>query len=122
MKGFIASVITLSLLIGVIVWNGIWVHCTLEELTEMTDAVSAESADGRARRTEELFKKWKDCKHILGITISHTEIESIESHIISVSVYAENEEDSDFDEALALLRDELEYLHRSESLTLEGII
>lgn len=122
MKGFIASVITLCVLIGCIVWNGIWVHHTLEDLIEETDTVSAASDDDRVNLTKELLSKWENCKHILGITVSHTEIESIESRIVSIVTYAENKEDSDFDATVALLREDLEYLHRSESLTLEGII
>lgn len=122
MKGFVASIITLCLLIGCIIWNGIWVHGTLGELTERADSLTEVSAEEREALAKELYDRWKDCRRILAITVSHTEVEGIDSRIVSLITYAENGEDSDFDAALSQLREELEYLHRSESLTLEGII
>lgn len=122
MKGFIASIITLCLLIGCIVWNGIWVHKTLESLMDSAEALTQAEENVREEQTRELYNKWKDCRSLLSVTVSHTEVESIDSRIVSLVSFAENGEDSDFDAILAQLREELEYLHRSESLTLEGII
>ncbi len=122
MKGFIAAIMTLCLLTGAIIWNGMWVHRTLGELTDITDEIEKSSNNDRVPLSEELFNKWKKCRHILSITVSHTEIETIDSRIVSLVSYAENEEESDFDAALAQLSEDLEYLHRSESLTVEGII
>ena len=122
MKGFVASVITLCLLIGGITWNGIWVHSTLGMLSEMADSLVNVTADERTSSAEALYNKWRDCRSILAITVSHAEVEGIDSRIVALVTYAENGENSDFDAALAQLREELEYLHRSESLTFEGII
>lgn len=122
MKGFIAALMTLCLLIGVIIWNGIWVHRTLGELMDITDHIADSAEEDRSSLSAELYGRWRKSRHILSVTVSHTEVEGIDSRIVSLVSYAENGEDSDFDAALAQLREELEYLHRSESLTVEGII
>ena len=122
MKGFIASAVTLCLLIGCIIWNGIWVNKTLGGLSDSANALVEAAEEDRQAMAEELYNKWKDCRRILTVTVSHTEIEGIDTRIVSLVTYAETGEDSDFDATLSQLREELEYLHRSESLTLEGII
>ena len=122
MKGFIASVVTLCILIGLIVWNGIWLHRTMADLLDRTKSLESATAEEREALSSELFEKWKKCRKALSITVSHTEIESIDSRIVSLKAYAKDGEDGEFYAALAQLREELEFLHRSESLTVEGII
>ena len=122
MKGFIASVATLSLLIGLIVWNGIWVHISIADLTERTGALAISQVEEREHLSNEFYKKWEKCKHILAISVSHTEIEAIDSRLASLRAYARDKEESDFNVTLAQLREDLEFLHHSESLTIEGII
>jgi len=122
MKGFIASVITLCILVGLIVWNGIWIHRTTSELIDRTKALVTSAAEDRETVSEELYERWKKCRRILAITVSHTEIESIDSRIVSLKAYAADGDDGEFLATAAQLREELEFLHRSEALTLEGII
>lgn len=122
MKGFIASVVTLCLLAGLIIWNGIWVHRTTAELISRTEVLEDAKADERTKLSEELFHRWERHRHILAITVSHTEIETIDTRIVSLKSYAKDGEEGDFNATLAQLKEEFEFLHRSESLTLEGII
>lgn len=122
MKGFIASLVTLCLLIGGIIWNGIWIHRTLGDLINTAQSLAKTAEEDREDISKELRGKWNECRHLLAITISHTEVESIDSRIVALVAYAQNGEDADFDATLQQLREELEYLHRSESLTVEGII
>ena len=122
MKGFIASVITLCLLIGLITWNGIWIHKTTASLLNDTKVLARASADDRVQLSEDLYNKWKKHKRILAVTVSHTEIETIDSRIVSAASYARDKDDAEFGAAVAQLREDLEFLHHSESFTLEGII
>ena len=122
MKGFIAAVITLSLLIGGIIWNGIYIHRTTGELIRDTETIENSTEDTRVDLLDELHKKWIKVRPVLAITVSHTEIEAIGSRIAALSEYAKTEDDSEFLATLAQLREDLEFLHRSEALTLEGII
>ena len=122
MKGFIASVITLCLLIGAIIWNGIWVHGRIGDLMASAERLAEAEIADRADLTKELHAAWRDCRRILTVTVSHTEIEGIDSRMASLLSYTDPDESTDFDAALSQLREELGYLHQSESLTLEGII
>lgn len=122
MKGFIAAVITLCLLIGGITWNGIWINHTLTDLSDVIEAMEKCDERQRTQLCSKLWKKWKDNRTALSITVSHSEIEDIDSKIVSITAFAENNEDADFESTLSQLKEELEYLHLSESLTLEGII
>ncbi|MBE6708963.1 MAG: DUF4363 family protein [Ruminococcaceae bacterium] len=122
MKGFIAAIITLCLLIGGIIWNGIWVNHTLSDLTFTVDSISECENPKRSELCSVLWSKWKNCRRILAITVSHSEIEEIDSRIVSLFSFAEHNEDADFDSILSQLKEELEYLHLSELFSLEGII
>ena len=122
MKGFIAAIITLCLLTGGITWNGIWINRTLTDLSDTVEVVEKCEEKQRVQLCSELWKKWKDNRALLSITISHSEIEGIDSKIVSIAAFAKNKEAADFESTLSQLKEELEYLHLSESFTLEGII
>ena len=122
MKGFIAAIITLCLLIGGIIWNGIWINRTLGELASVVESISGCSSDDQLSLCSVLWDRWKDCRTLIAITVSHSEVEMIDSRIVSLTAYARHNESSDFDSTLAQLKEEIEFLHRSESFTIEGII
>ena len=121
MKGFIASVITLCLLSGIVIWNSIWIRNKTGELLDIVHEIP-DTPENAGDMCEKLSEKWDGCRKLMVMSVSHTEVELIDAGITSLLVYANKSSETDFAAALAALEEELEYLRLSESLTFDGIL
>ena len=121
MKGFVISLVILFVLTGAVIGNGIFVHEKTGELISMIDGMPTDAADAKTACTA-LKQTWDSYEAVFGLTVNHAEIEAIGAQITALAVWAAAERDAEYTATLAALREELDYLRRSESLCFESIM
>lgn len=123
MKGCVlAAVILLLVVIGVIC-NALYIHHTADQLMEWVEALPdvpnpQETPHAIGQIRERLEKKVS----LLGITVPYSIIDRVSEALINLEACARTDDRLQYAETLALLRDLVEEIGRTEKITVKNIL
>ncbi len=121
MRGFVAALITFSFLLCAVMLNCVMLGRTLDGII-----IAAESLPALPAETEGLpdglRDEWRQAERFLSVTVSHSEIDKVDSLIASLDGYYAARDAGGYASTLAMLREALDGLRRSESFSMDGII
>ena len=118
MRSTIISIILFSLLLGGIIWNGIFVRQVSNTLTEYADTLVSPS-DQELRSLE---KYWEEKRSWIGLSVSGSYLDSVEKIIISLRSAYDLGNESEYQKNLALFRQAAETVGKAERVSIENIL
>ena len=122
MKGFIAAVITLSLLCGGVIFNTFFIRRETDHLLSLLDSIpESPLGENAVALCDEFSDKWGKFSKLLLLTVDHKAVEDIEDTVATLSSYAKTKSEDSFAAALALLKEEIIHLRMAELFSFAGI-
>lgn len=122
MKVFVATCLFFALLIGLVVWSGVALTADVTEMQEMTQALARVPVEARAAQSEHLLQHWEARRVYFSLLVHRSEFERVEESLIEVVWLAKNEEsDSDFSVAVAILQDAWRELATAVGFSVESV-
>lgn len=123
MKGCVVAGAVLVLILVCVILNGVYVRNTAEALLTAVEALpSIPDPANTASAIREIEKLLEKHALILGITIPYSIIDRVSEGLIHLEACVLAGDDQQYAETLALLRDLICELSRSEKLSLKNIL
>lgn len=118
MKAVIISIILFCLLLGGILWNGIFANEVSGVLVEYGERLSEPCED----TLSSLENYWESKRNLLGLSISGTYLDGVEKTIIAMRAAFESGNGSEYLKNLSLFRRSAEDIGQAERIALENIL
>ncbi len=119
MKSFIISAVLFALLIAAIVCNAFYVQAVSEHILEEAQRLADE--DHSITVITDLEEYWKKHRDLVGLSVSHLELDHLSEILISLRASCESGSHSDAMLYLSLLHDTAEEIARHEELSFENL-
>ena len=120
MKTFFASLFVFFALIGLIVWNFVYVRHTTDALAEMIASLpDCESAEAK---TEALLAYWSREEGYLGLSIPFEELQQASDVFLSLHHAAREKDGYEFEKYRLLAKNAVEDLGRLEEFKINNLL
>ena len=101
-------------MIGLIIWNSVWVTNRIDDLLLLCDEVGKDSP-----ALESLLSGWQDCRDILSLSVNRSELDHAEDALCDL---VSDPDGDDFNAKLNELRNALTHIADAQRLTLGNIL
>ena len=118
MKSLIFSMCALILLVGIIIYNGIYIKNVTSDLIEKAENITYENK----KSTEEFRKLWEENEHKICISVSHKDIDNINLALSVLEAKQKSGESDSFNEYSALLREYINEIKNKERLHIDNVV
>ena len=118
MKAFVISLCVFTLVLGVTVWNSVYIGKVTSEL----EAISNEISPSNKEALEEAEDYWERNEHIICIFVSHKDIDNVNIAFGVLEEKIKNDDGGGFYEYLALLKKYIEEIGNKERFHIDNII
>ena len=118
MKAFVISLCVFTLVLGVTVWNSVYIGKVTSEL----EAISNEISPSNKEALEEAEDYWKRNEHIICIFVSHKDIDNVNIAFDVLNEKMNNGDEVGFYEYTALLKNYIEEIGKKERIHIDNII
>ena len=115
MRSFFTSLTILLVMIGLIIWNSVWVTGKLDNLLDICEKI-----ENGSPALEELTSGWQDCRNIVSLSINHSEIDRAENAICGLLSYPFGSDD--FMSRLRELESALNRISDAQKFRLDNIL
>lgn len=102
-------------MIGLIIWNSIWVTSKIDDLLSICEKI-----ENGSPALESLLSGWQDCRDILALSINHSEIDRAEDALCDLVSYQIGSDD--FESKLKEFKSSLIHISDAQKLTLDNIL
>ena len=119
MKSFIISIITLTIVFGVIIWNFFYINNIYVSMTESVNELRR--PDASLKDAEKLYKYWKDKSILIALSVPHRISDEIEKNLIILIGKLSEDSHNGFEEAILLALNSLEEMKVHAGISVDSI-
>ncbi len=119
MKTFIVSLVLLTLVIGNVVANHLYINKVANELYARLDAIPMPDDESCVKQAEELLKYWEHHEGFVALSVAFTIVDRLTEQASLLLSCAQAGDLYGFRSALTLLRDAIEDVARLEKFSIE---
>ena len=118
MKAFIAGIITLSLLIGAVVANGIFIIRRTDELLRELSLLPEDVATADCKKFADEWKKWSP---FISLSVQREAVDDIDDTLEQMKLYIKTQNSAGYLSSKKKLHCTIERLRKTESFSLSRI-
>lgn len=93
----------------------------LKSLDSISISIENEEFDEAKIKTDKLKEDWQNVKVRWDILTEHDDVEELESHLASIETYIKNEEKTDGQVEVAILKQRIDHIIQNETLSFATI-
>lgn len=120
MKAWIVSLCLFVLLLGIIVFNAVYVHRVSDHLSEVLNSLSADAANTQDE-LDALDAYWEKHHPLVALSIGYRELDHVSETLISLRAAYQSRNVSDFELYRQLCVDAADELARLEKFSIENL-
>lgn len=127
MKKMIALSLVLLLLTGLLCYGSTrLIHGTLDRMADLHEQIlSYTDSDEKERALvalTQMAQLWTDASRWLEMLADHGDVHSVREQIVSAKALLEHDDIAQYSQCMALVREGLDHIRRSESLSLNNLL